>query len=583
VTLEIGGIAARVWLERRCRAIPGVTAGFVCTGVAQEELKVAAGWPREQTPSPAALADARTALDGGVAVLRRLDPELLEGRATVPVPGSSPPAVLLLEVDGDAGLAMSALIQELTTESHPEPDLSELAAHGLDRLKSVLRWMALCLERADYRAAGVAVATELATSLRCERVSIGFFRSGAIQIEAMSNSAQFDQRTRLLRDVAAAMEEAAEQDAVVTIPDAPGSAASVSTAHEQLVAQHGGFAICTVPIVHGGSVVGAMLFERAGSEFDGDTVRWLEDAVALVGIALWAQRRAATGSLARVQERARTEFTRLLEPGREARKLAAVVLLAGVLGVAFLPVGYDVKADATLEGRVQRAIVAQVDGFVAEANARAGDVVRHGQTLATLDDRDFQVERSRSHARREELRVEYFQALSSHDKSRAHAAAAQIAQAEAQVRLVDEQLSRTRLVAPFDGVIVQGDLSQSLGSPVSRGDLLFEIAPLDGYRVILEIDEGDFREVVGRESGTLRLSALPRIAIPLTVERITPVATADEGRNYFRAEARLDHPPDALRPGMQGTARIAAEPRSLLWIWTHDIVDYLRLLIWAWL
>ena len=31
--------------------------------------------------------------------------------------------------------------------------------------------------------------------------------------------------------------------------------------------------------------------------------------------------------------------------------------------------------------------------------------------------------------------------------------------------------------------------SQLLGSPVERGDTLFKIAPLSGYRIILKVDE----------------------------------------------------------------------------------------------
>ena len=41
--------------------------------------------------------------------------------------------------------------------------------------------------------------------------------------------------------------------------------------------------------------------------------------------------------------------------------------------------------------------------------------------------------------------------------------------------LIDAQLSRTRIVAPFDAIVVKGDLSQSLGAPVERGNVLFEL------------------------------------------------------------------------------------------------------------
>jgi hypothetical protein len=40
-------------------------------------------------------------------------------------------------------------------------------------------------------------------------------------------------------------------------------------------------------------------------------------------------------------------------------------------------------------------------------------------------------------------------------------------------------------------VVVKGDLSQSLGAAVERGNVLFELAPLDSYRVIMKVDERD--------------------------------------------------------------------------------------------
>ena len=67
---------------------------------------------------------------------------------------------------------------------------------------------------------------------------------------------------------------------------------------------------------------------------------------------------------------------------------------------------------------------------------------------------------------------EYSQALAEHERSRVHVLQAQLAQVEAQIALIDEQLSRTRLVAPFDAVVVKGDLTQSLGAPVERGNVL---------------------------------------------------------------------------------------------------------------
>jgi RND family efflux transporter MFP subunit len=248
-----------------------------------------------------------------------------------------------------------------------------------------------------------------------------------------------------------------------------------------------------------------------------------------------------------------------------------------------MPGTHRIIADATLEGRVQRAVVAGLDGYISEASARAGDVVRAGQVLGRLDERDLQLERRKWSARERQLRREYREALAEHDRAERSILQARLDEARAQVALLDEQLARTQLLAPFDGVVVRGDLSQSLGSPVERGEVLYEIAPLEGYRIILEVDERDVADVEVGHTGQLALSALPNEPLALRVENITPVATAEDGHNFFRVEASLEQPLAILRPGMAGVARIEAGRRRLAWIWTHDLVDWLRLLAWSWL
>ena len=50
----------------------------------------------------------------------------------------------------------------------------------------------------------------------------------------------------------------------------------------------------------------------------------------------------------------------------------------------------------------------------------------------------------------------------------------------------------------------------------------------------------------------------------------------------FRVEARLDGLHTGLRPGMDGVAKIDIGERSLLWIWTHSALEWLRMAWWAW-
>jgi hypothetical protein len=59
---------------------------------------------------------------------------------------------------------------------------------------------------------------------------------------------------------------------------------------------------------------------------------------------------------------------------------------------------------------------------------------------------------------------------------------------------------------------------------------------------------------------------------------------ADEGRNVFRVEAVLDRSrAGALRPGMEGVAKIDVDHRTRFWIWTRGLRDWARLFAWKWL
>ncbi len=117
---------------------------------------------------------------------------------------------------------------------------------------------------------------------------------------------------------------------------------------------------------------------------------------------------------------------------------------------------------------------------------------------------------------------------------------------------------------------------------MERGQILFEVSPLNDYRVRLEVDEREISRINVGQTGNLVLNALPKTPFPITVGKITPVSTAEEGVNFFRVEAKLDEASERLRPGMEGFGKISAGRNRLIWIWTHSLTDWLRLWAWSW-
>jgi multidrug resistance efflux pump len=227
-----------------------------------------------------------------------------------------------------------------------------------------------------------------------------------------------------------------------------------------------------------------------------------------------------------------------------------------------------------------------MDGFVHQVHARAGDTVRAGQPLIELADQELQLERQRWQSQLAQQLDGLSAAQARADRAQLVVLQSRADEAQAQLELAEERLQRSRLVAPFDAIVVQGDWSQQLGAPVKEGTELLTLAPSDRYRVMVEVDERDIPRMERVDPRTLRgsltLSAMPWDSLPLRVTRISPVAKAVEGRNIFEVEAELLQHPPGLRPGLQGNARIDTQPASPLLHFLRRALGNLRLAWWEW-
>jgi multidrug resistance efflux pump len=456
-----------------------------------------------------------------------------------------------------------------------------------DRLAAMATCQALLATAlADERLqpSALAVINDLSKRLHCDRVSLGFEQHGQVEVVALSNTADFDRKSDLVRLIAQAMDEVVDLDVALVWPQTAADDL-VALAHGDAARAFGDVAMCSVPLVDDGHACGVLTLERVtGQPFSDAEVDLVKTIGLMLGPVLLLKRSNERSIAARLVDSARGAARALFGPEHPGVKLIAVLALALLLVLTLLTVDHRVAANLVIEGEVQRAAAAPFDGFIAESLVRAGDAVVKGQTLVRLDERDLRLEQSRWTAERDQAQSKYRSALAAQDRAAMAVVAAEVNQADAQLQLVEEKLARATVVAPFDGVVVAGDLSQMLGTPVEVGKVLFEVAPRERFRVILEVDERDIAFLQQGQAGELMLSALPGGAIHFTVKQITPVSTPVEGRNHFRVEAQLDSSAAAgLRPGMQGVGKVLVGRARLIWIWTHSATDWLRLSVWNWL
>ena len=455
--------------------------------------------------------------------------------------------------------------------------------HALERLRSAVDMLAGVLAEERFEGAGMTFVTEMATQLNCDRVSLGFVRRDRMRVKTISHSSQFGKRMNLIRSIENAMDEARIQRQEIRYPMSQEAEVLVTRDHEALARQHGAGAILTLPLYGSGRYYGALTLERPSDRpFTEEEVEFCRSVTGLVAPALENKRLNDRLLIGKIAESFKKQLSRLFGLRYIGRKLLVLLLVALVAFFGLATGEYWLSADTALEGAVRRVVAAPFNGYVREAQARAGDVVEAGMLMCTLDDRDLRLERLNWLSQRTQLLRRHQEALAGHDWAEVNIIKAQLDQAEAQLSLVESQLKRTRILAPFDGIVLSGDLSQMLGGYVEQGKVLFEVAPLDAYRVIIEVDERRIADVRKGQEGSLVLSALPDNPFDFFVEKITPIATAREGRNYFRVEAQLKTVSERLRPGMEGVGKIYVDRRKLITIWTRNLREWVRLRIWSW-
>jgi biotin carboxyl carrier protein len=449
------------------------------------------------------------------------------------------------------------------------------------------------------QAAAHALVRALAAPLGLRAATIALRVGGHTRVLASSPGDMTRPQPDLANRLVGAMDEAIEQSVSLCWPPErggsgaqPGQAASeqaqdtigfIRIEHQALHALVGN-PVASIPLGRDGVAFGALSVQSAGAvPFDAVALRNLEQLMGLAAPALRWMQHSEESSVQRLWRDLRQAWETCRQPDRATRRrlIIAGALLVGFLAVAPLP--RDVGGRARVEGAEQRQLVAPTDGFIKAAHVRPGDRVKAGQPLVDLLDGDLRLERERWASQLAQHENAYAAAMAKADRTAASTSMARIAEAHAQLALVDEQLTRGRVAAPFDALVIQGDLSQSIGAPVRQGDTLLTLATTGRQRVIVEVDEVDIERIRVGQPGRLSLSSLPWDRQDVLVERITPLAKAVDGRNVFEVEARLVAPRADIRPGLLGRADITVGRLPPLWAWTQQALARARVAWWAWL
>lgn len=434
------------------------------------------------------------------------------------------------------------------------------------------------------------LAAALQDHFDCQRVSIAMVSNDQLTLRSISQQAIVDTSNSESKLVVDAMQEACDRETVIRWPIAESKDRDLGilVAHRALAGRRMSMAYCTVPLFHEQQLIGAILLElRDGFAFSKENQQFLERISAVLAPLLLLHSNADRGVVAVGRERLRKLLCRQLGVDHPGQRM-----LWGILGTLLLlsfivPVNRSIKATAEIVPIERRLVTAPRAGFVQSLTVVAGDHVKAGQLLASMDASELELEASRSMSEIATAEVEFRAAMASFDRQESAVARSRLAQNRAQQSLVQQQLELSQLRAPIDGLVLMADTTSSLGAPISRGDTLFEIAPVNDYEVHLLVDESNIRFVQSGQIGELSLRARPDQTISLTVQSVHPIAEPANGASQFRVTAVLPHNFEGstlnLRPGESGQARLDNGTTSLFKFAFGPAWSQLTALKWRWL
>jgi multidrug efflux pump subunit AcrA (membrane-fusion protein) len=565
-------------LEEVCAAVAGVREAVVIDAAPGRAVSLAA-WPAAAAGSAALLASAGAALEAGRTVVRAgprpLPAERPSRQVALPLARDARPVgAIAFEIHESPGQPFADVLRALHDAVQPLAALLPADA-GLppsgSRSAAALGLYAALLEAADAGEAIAVLRGELVRMFAVEDVLVALGdEKGVLRLPdaVLGDGAAASHAPAAAALALDALTEALHQPGPVCFPPLPDAPPRVCVAHAAW-ARHAGGQVLGLALRRHERIVGAVGLRAAAGRLDAARIAEVADVIALAAPALdLLCREARPWALLRARWRARF--------GPRRRWLAAGVA-AALAGLLALPVPHRIAAPAQLEGLVEREVVAPVEGFIAAIHVRPGAAVAAGQLLVELDDQSLALERSKWLSELARHENAYAAALARADRTELVLNRSRIEEARAAVALVDERLAGTRLVAPFAGVVVDGDLDRAVGAPVDRGETLLKLSPLDGYRARVEVDERDIDDLRLGARGELAIAGAPARPFALEVTRASPVATTREGRHWFDVEARVDGDVRGIRPGQRGVARLERDRRPLAVVLLRHPWQWLRL------
>ncbi|MSR83558.1 MAG: efflux RND transporter periplasmic adaptor subunit [Candidatus Latescibacteria bacterium] len=220
------------------------------------------------------------------------------------------------------------------------------------------------------------------------------------------------------------------------------------------------------------------------------------------------------------------------------------------------------EAVGTIEAAAAITVVSEIDAAVIRLPFAEGSALGRGALIAQLDDSQLAAEVARAEALRAQSqatydRVKVVVAQKAGAPQDLDDAAAALKVAEANLTLAKARAAKTRITAPFSGII--GARKVSVGSFLRSGQAIGELVDIDEIRVTFSAPER-FLSLLNR-GAPIAVSTAAYPDHQATGEIIVVEPVLDAATRSVRVVARVANPERKFLPGMSATISVVLNER----------------------
>jgi RND family efflux transporter MFP subunit len=268
----------------------------------------------------------------------------------------------------------------------------------------------------------------------------------------------------------------------------------------------------------------------------------------------------------------------------KSRKIAwATGIGLALLLLIVVPWNMKVVGDVTILPALRTPVVSEVEGIIQTVNFREGDRVSRGTEIAALKDYDYRLSLEGFQSRKDVLLKEISRSESTGDSATARLKRIEMQQVDREINFSNDQLGRTKLRSPVDGVIITPRIEEKAAQLIRKGEEFCEVANVKKVRAQVAVEEGDLSYLKQGQKITLKMNSYPTAKFYGEVKRLGAELRGKESQRYYIVEAEIENADEFLKSGMAGKAKIGTGYRSIGYVLFHSPVRFLWKKLWVWM